>query len=129
MLPVKKPTRHYHTLEEIRLRKEELASQIQQDNTKFSALWNQTFVKREGSSKGEYISGLIANSITAIDAFLLIRKLMKNYGSLFGKTSKKSKKSPNLLVNFIIGGTILKPSGTPPNIANIHILSRFWGIP
>jgi hypothetical protein len=92
MLPVKKPTRHYHTLEEIRLRKEELASEIQQDNTKFSTLWNQTFVKREGSTKGEYISGLIANSITAVDAFLLIRKLMKNYGSLFGKSSKKSKK-------------------------------------
>ena len=92
MLPVKKPTRHYHTLEEIRLRKEELASEIQQDNTKFSALWNQTFIKRGGSTKGEYISGLIANSITAIDAFLLIRKLMKNYGSLFRRTSKNSKK-------------------------------------
>jgi hypothetical protein len=92
MLPVKKPTRHYHTLEEIRLRKEELVSEIQKDNTKFSALWNQTFIKREGSTKGEYISGLIANSITAIDAFLLVRKLIKNYGSLFGKTSKKSKK-------------------------------------
>ena len=93
MLPVKKPTRHYHTLEEIRLRKEELASQIQQDNAKFSALWNQTFIKRENSTKGEYISGLIANSITAIDAFLLIRKLMKGYGNLFGKSSgKKSKK-------------------------------------
>ena len=92
MLPVKKPMRRFQTLEELRLRKEELASEIQQDNTKFSALWKQTFVKREGSSKGEYISGLIANSITAIDAFLLVRKLMKNYGSLFGKTSKKSKK-------------------------------------
>ena len=34
----------------------------------------------------------IVGTITAIDAFLLIRKLMKNYGSLFGKTSKKSKK-------------------------------------
>ena len=92
MLPTKKPTRHYHTLEEIRLRKEELASQIQQDNTKFSTLWNQTFVKREGLTKGEYISGLIANSITAIDAFLLVRKLIKNYGGIFGMTSKKSKK-------------------------------------
>ena len=92
MLPVKKPKRHYHTLEEIRLRKEELASEIQQDSTKFSALWHQTFIKREGSTKGEYFSGLIANSITAIDAFLLIRKLMKNYGSLFGRTSKNSKK-------------------------------------
>ncbi len=92
MLPVKKPTHHYHTLEEIRLRKEELAAQIQQDSTKFSSLWNQTFVKREGNSKGEYISGLIANSITAIDAFLLIRKLMKGYGTLFGKSEKKSKR-------------------------------------
>ena len=92
MLPVKKPTHHYHTLEEIRLRKEELAAQIQQDSTKFSSLWNQTFVKREGNSKGEYISGLIANSVTAIDAFLLVRKLVKNYGSIFGRSSKKSKK-------------------------------------
>ena len=92
MLPVKKPTHHYHTLEEIRLRKEELAAQIQQDSTKFSSLWNQTFVKREGNSKGEYISGLITNSVTAIDAFLLVRKLVKNYGSIFGKSSKKSKK-------------------------------------
>lgn len=92
MLPVKKPMRSIQTLEELRNRKEELASQIQQDNTKFSALWNQTFVKREGSTKGEYISGLIANSITAIDAFLLIRKLIKNYGGIFGLSSKKNKK-------------------------------------
>ena len=93
MLPIKKkPAQEFRTLEEIRLRKEELIDQIQQDNTKFTGLWNQTFIKREGSTKGEYISGLIANSITAIDAFLLIRKLMKNYGSLFGKNSKKSKK-------------------------------------
>ena len=84
--------RSIQTLEELRNRKEELASQIQQDNTKFSALWNQTFVKREGSTKGEYISGLIANSITAIDAFLLIRKLIKNYGGIFGLSSQKNKK-------------------------------------
>lgn len=92
MLPVKKQARKYHTLEEIRLRKEELANAIQQDSTKFSSLWNQTFIKRESNSKGEYISGLIANSITAIDAFLLIRKLMKGYGNLFGKSGKKSKR-------------------------------------
>ena len=97
MLPVKKPTHHYHTLEEIRLRKEELAAQIQQDSTKFSSLWNQTFVKREGNSKGEYISGLIANSVTAIDAFLLIRKLVKNYGSIFGNPRKKTKHTQRML--------------------------------
>ncbi len=92
MLPVKKPTHNYRTLEEIRLRKEELAEAIQQDNAQFTTLWNQTFIRREGNTKGDYISGLIANSITAVDAFLLVRKLMKNYGGLFGKKSKKKKR-------------------------------------
>ena len=93
MLPVKKQTHQFRTLDEIRLRKEELAEEIQQDNTKFTTLWNQVFIKREGNTKGEYISGLIANSITAVDAFLLIRKLMKNYSALFGgKKSKKKKR-------------------------------------
>ena len=93
MLPIKKKTVHeFRTLEEIRLRKEELIDQIQEDSTKFSGLWNQTFIKREGNTKGDYISGLIANSVTAIDTFLVVRKLMKNYKYIFGKTSSKKKK-------------------------------------
>ena len=90
MLPIKKqPSQDFRTLEEIRLRKDELISQIQDDNTKFTSLWNQTFIKREGNTKSDYISGLIANSVTAIDIFLVVRKLMKNYKGLFGKKSKK----------------------------------------
>ena len=93
MLPIKKKTVHeFRTLEEIRLRKEELIDQIQEDSTKFSGLWNQTFIKREGNTKGDYISGLIANSVTAIDIFLVVRKLMKNYKGIFGKSSSKKKK-------------------------------------
>ena len=93
MLPIKKKTVHeFRTLEEIRLRKEELIDQIQEDSTKFSGLWNQTFIKREGNTKGDYISGLIANSVTAIDIFLVLRKLMKNYKYIFGKSSSKKKK-------------------------------------
>jgi hypothetical protein len=93
MLPIKKKTVHeFRTLEEIRLRKEELIDQIQEDSTKFSGLWNQTFIKREGNTKGDYISGLIANSVTAIDIFLVVRKLMKNYKYIFGKSSSKKKK-------------------------------------
>ena len=92
MLPVKKhPAQEFRTLEEIRLRKEEMIDQIQNDNTKFTSLWNQTFIKREGNSKGDYISGLIANSVTAIDIFLVVRKLMKNYRGVFGKKSKKKR--------------------------------------
>ena len=92
MLPIKKqPSQDFRTLEEIRLRKDELISQIQDDNTKFTSLWNQTFIKREGNTKSDYISGLIANSVTAIDIFLVVRKLMKNYKGLFGKKSKKKR--------------------------------------
>ena len=93
MLPVKKkPVQEFRTLEEIRIRKDELISQIQEDNTKFTGLWNQTFIKRDGNTKGDYISGLVANSVTAIDIFLVVRKLMKNYKSIFGKSSSKKKR-------------------------------------
>ena len=47
MLPVKKPVREYRTLDEIRQRKDELLNELQQDNTQFTTLWNQVFLKRE----------------------------------------------------------------------------------
>ena len=43
MLPEKKPTQTYRTLDEIRQRKEELADQIYGDSTRISTLWNDTF--------------------------------------------------------------------------------------
>ncbi|MBQ6378879.1 MAG: hypothetical protein IJJ56_08825 [Prevotella sp.] len=92
MLPVQKPIREYRTLEEIRQRKDELLNDIQQDNTQFSKLWNQVFLKRDENSKTDYIAGLVSNSIVAVDTFLLIRKLFKSYGSLFGFHSQKKKK-------------------------------------
>ena len=91
MLPVKKPIREYRTLDEIRMRKDELLNELQQDNTKFTTLWNQVFLKREDNTKAEYITGLVSNGIVAIDTFLMIRKLMKNYGFLFGKKNKRKK--------------------------------------
>lgn len=92
MLPVKKPIREYRTLDEIRLRKDELLEQLQQDNTRFSTLWNQVFIKREDNTKAEYITGIVSNGIMAVDTILMIRKLVKNYGFLFGFGSKKKKK-------------------------------------
>lgn len=91
MLPVKKPIREYRTLDEIRMRKDELLNELQQDNTKFTTLWNQVFLKREDNTKVEYITGLVSNGIVAFDTFLMIRKLMKNYGFLFGKKNKRKK--------------------------------------
>ena len=82
-----KPT--YHTLEEIQIRKEKLQSNIQQENDQIGILWRTLFAPQKASSKGELMANLVANSITAIDGFLLVRKLMKSYGRIFSRKKKK----------------------------------------
>jgi hypothetical protein len=89
MTSVKRLFREYRTLDEIRERKDELLDELQQDSTKMSTMWNQVFLKREENSKGDYIASLVSNGVMAFDVFLLIRKLMKGYGILFGKNKKK----------------------------------------
>lgn len=91
MTSVKRLFREYRTLDEIRERKDELLDELQQDSTKISTMWNQVFLKREENSKGDYIASLVSNGVMAFDAFLLIRKLMKGYGILFGKNKKKKR--------------------------------------
>lgn len=92
MLPVQKSKPHPpQTLDEIRERKDQLLEELNADNSEFGKKWHQLFVSKESSSKAEFITGLIANSITAIDAFLVVRKLFKNYGSLFGFKKKRKK--------------------------------------
>ena len=93
MTSVKKLLREYSTLDEIRERKDELLDELKQDTTKMSTLWNQVFLKRENNTKTDYIASLVSNGIVAFDTFMLIRKLMKGYGILFGKEKKKKKKS------------------------------------
>jgi hypothetical protein len=89
MLPVKKPVPHYRTLEEIQLRKDELLDDLQRDNEKFTKLWDHIFTKQESTSKADYIAGLVSNGFIAVDAFLMARKLIKNYGFLFGIKKRK----------------------------------------
>lgn len=82
---------NYQSLEDIQARKDELLEQINADNSEFGTKWEQLFTAKESGSKAEFIGGLIANSITALDAFLLVRKLMKNYGGLFGLRKRRRK--------------------------------------
>ena len=85
----KTTTNNFCTLDEIRERKDALLDEIQQDQDKMATLWSQTFRKQEETSKGDYIASLVSNGFMAFDAFLLIRKLMKGYGYLFGKGKRK----------------------------------------
>ena len=75
----------YSSLEEIESRKTKLKDDIQQQSGQISTLWRGLTYPQPASSKGEMIS----NSITAIDAFLLVRKLIRNYGLLFGRKKRK----------------------------------------
>ena len=82
-------THQYNTLEDIALRKDELKAQLSDNSEKVGTLWHDLWAPKEANTKGELIANLISNSITAIDAFILVRKLMKTYGWLFGRRKRK----------------------------------------
>ena len=82
-------TTPYKTIEEIQLRKSELNAEIQKSSQQIGDLWHELFLPKKASSKGEFIANIISNSITAIDAFLLVKKLINKYGWLIGKKKHK----------------------------------------
>lgn len=80
------------TLEEIQARKSSLLTRIQERNEEIATLWEDVFIPKKASTKGELITTIISNSITAFDAFMLVRKLLRQYGSLFYRSKKRKKK-------------------------------------
>lgn len=78
----------YRTLGEIQLRKDEVQRQLRESSERIGTMARSMFVPEKNSSRGEMVAKVIANSVTAIDAFLLFRKLTKKYGSLFGRKKK-----------------------------------------
>ena len=88
-LPVQSPTPVYQTLDDIRQRKEKIYEELQLDSQQFSTLWGQVFKSRKDTPRSEFIGSVVANSVTAVDLFLLVRKLMKTYGKVFKKSKRK----------------------------------------
>lgn len=80
------------TLEDIQARKSSLLTRIQERNEEIATLWEDVFIPKKASTKGELITTIISNSITAFDAFMLVRKLLRQYGSLFYRSKKRKKK-------------------------------------
>ncbi|MBQ7513845.1 MAG: hypothetical protein IJS95_05585 [Prevotella sp.] len=79
----------YQTLEEIEKRKDELQTTIHAQGEQIGTLWHDLTAPQPSASKGEMIAHIVTNSITAIDGFLLVRKLIRNYGFLFGRRRRK----------------------------------------
>ncbi|MCR5159401.1 MAG: hypothetical protein K6D37_09805 [Prevotella sp.] len=82
----------YSNLEELRQRKQELRTQLDHDSDQIGQLWQGLFVRREDSTRGEFIASVISNSALAIDAFLMVRKLKKTHNTLFRIFKRKKNK-------------------------------------
>ena len=82
----------FNSLDDIMRRKQELLVQMERDNDQISHLWHGLFLKREESSRGEFIANVISNGALAIDALLMLRKLKKTHNTLFRLFKKKKKK-------------------------------------
>ena len=82
-------THDYRTLEEIRQRKNELRRQIDRDNEHISQLWGSLFVKRKDTTTGQFVTNLLSHGAMMIDAFLLVRKLRRDYGGLIQSLRRK----------------------------------------
>lgn len=79
----------YSSLEDIQSRKDELKNDIQEQSGQITTLWRNLTALQPSSSKGELIANLVANSITAFDGFLLVRKLIRSYSFIFGRKKRK----------------------------------------
>ena len=91
MLPVKEVTtkRQYLTLEDLQARREELSDEIALQDKQFTKMWNSLFVKREETTRTEFLASMVTHGITAFDTFLLLRKLYKSYRGVFRWSKKK----------------------------------------
>ena len=84
-------SRTYNTLDDIQQRKDELKEAIHKNNQQISTRWYGLFTPQKADSKGEMVTNIISNCITAFDAFMLARKLMNRYGSFFFRKEKKER--------------------------------------
>lgn len=77
------------TLEDIQAQKLALSKAINKKGEEIGTAWHALFTPKKASTKGELVTSIISNSITAFDAFMLVRKLMNQYGHFFNRRNRK----------------------------------------
>ena len=63
--------------------------ELAQTRDEISSHWQQLVTPQQTHTRGECVAALVSNSITAFDAFLLVRKLMRSYRTLFGRRKRR----------------------------------------
>lgn len=74
-----KKTETYNTLHEIRLRKENILSEIRMDNQQINMLWKDLFRKPEPKKKALSLSSIMTMGTRMADGLLFIWKLYRKY--------------------------------------------------
>lgn len=76
-----KETPVYHNLDEIRLRKAQLLTDIAKDNNRMRKLWNNLFHKGKGGKQtpSKRFSGLLSTGAGVLDGALLAWKLYRKF--------------------------------------------------
>lgn len=78
----KRPIREFNSLEDIELRKAQLADSINSDEKEISLTWQYINLKEENASISDRISSAISYGLMAYDGVMTIRKLKNSFGSL-----------------------------------------------
>lgn len=72
-------TNAYNTLQEIRLRKQVLLSEIKRNNQQINILWKNMFRKPEPKKKGLTLASLMTTGAGLADGFMLAWKLYRKF--------------------------------------------------
>ena len=72
-------TNAYNTLQEIRLRKQVLLSEIKRNNHQINILWKNMFRKPEPKKKGLTLASLMTTGAGLADGFMLAWKLYRKF--------------------------------------------------
>lgn len=82
----------YNSLEDIAARKAEMSEKRNYRSEEIEQLWEKLSTPEPANTRAEMISGIISKSIVAFDAFMLVRKLSRQYGSIMSIFKKKKKR-------------------------------------
>ncbi|MCR5271248.1 MAG: hypothetical protein K6D91_09560 [Prevotella sp.] len=78
----KRPIREFNSLNDIELRKAQLADSINSDEKEINLTWQYINLKEENASISDRISSAISYGLMAYDGVMTIRKLKNRFGSL-----------------------------------------------
>lgn len=82
----------YNTLEDIARAKAEVWEKRQAKSEQLTKMLEELTAAQKPSSRREMVTNIIGEAVVAFDIFMTVRKLTKQYGSLFSIFRKKKKK-------------------------------------